>query len=131
MEINTNFLSLDFIYVPAKNFEAMLKHYINDLGGELIWKVKAMGTIVAQVKISENGPAILLAEHLEGKVPILIYRVKNFKQTLAKLKAKGIKGRELEIPHGSCFSFELSGQRLAIYELVRPEANRMFKGRKD
>jgi len=130
--MTTDFISLDFIYTPAPNFEQTLDHYLNDLGGKLIWKVRGMGTIVAMVKLSSGGPPILLAQHFSGTVPILIYRVRNFKQSLAKLKAKGIKGKELEIPHGPCFSFKMpSGQRFAIYQLVRPVANKMFIGRKD
>jgi hypothetical protein len=39
---------------------------------------------------------------------------------------------ELEIPHGPCASFRAEGgQRLAVYELVRPEANAHFAGRID
>ncbi len=39
---------------------------------------------------------------------------------------------ELEIPHGPCASFGLpDGQRLAIYELVRPGAADHFVGRID
>lgn len=126
------FLSLDFIYVPAKNFDEMLEYYSKVLEAKVVWKVKGMGTTVAQLKISEQGPAILLAEHLEGTVPILIYRVENFKQEVEKLKKQGMKGNQLEIPHGPCYSFETTGkQRIAIYQLARPEANSFFKGRND
>ncbi|HSB47239.1 MAG TPA: VOC family protein [Candidatus Bilamarchaeum sp.] len=124
------FLSLDFIYLPAPDFEATLRHYTKDMGGEIVWRTNAMGTSVAQIKLSDEGPAILLAGHLEGKVPILIYRVKDFRAAISELKAKGLKGRELEIPHGPCYSFEVpSGQRFAVYELVRPEANKFFTGK--
>jgi|SRR5438445_873334 len=128
----SDFLSLDFIYIPAPNFESSLRHYTKGLGGKLIWKVKAMGTVVAMVKLSTDGPPLLIAEHFKGKVPILIYRVKDFKQTLAKLKTQGFEGTKLEIPHGPCFSFKTpAGQRFAIYELERPFANKMFDGRID
>ncbi|MBI4021345.1 MAG: hypothetical protein HY369_03815 [Candidatus Aenigmarchaeota archaeon] len=56
----------------------------------------------------------------------------NFKKSLAALKAAGLKDRELEIPHGPCYSFEAAGgQRFAIYELQRPQVNEFFRGRAD
>ena len=126
------FLSLDFIYLPSRDFDATLEYYTKRLGAELVWKVRGMGTVVAHVKPADSGPALLLSEHLEGAVPILIYRVADFKKTVAELKSRGVKGTQLEIPHGPCFSFEAhGGQRLAVYELVRPEAATMFKGRVD
>jgi catechol 2,3-dioxygenase-like lactoylglutathione lyase family enzyme len=126
------FLSLDFIYISSRDFDATLEYYTKRLGAELVWKVRGMGTVVAHVKPAGSGPALLLSEHLEGAVPILIYRVDNFKKTVAELTSHGVKGTQLEIPHGPCFSFEArGGQRLAIYELVRPEAATMFEGRVD
>ncbi len=127
------FLSLDFLYMPARNFEATLQYYIQALGADLVWKIRGMGTVVACVRLCKQGPALLLSEHLEGQVPVLIYRVADFKKSVTALKARGVTGgRELEIPHGPCFSFEArGGQRIAVYELVRPGANEMWKGRLD
>ncbi|MBI4021344.1 MAG: hypothetical protein HY369_03810 [Candidatus Aenigmarchaeota archaeon] len=62
------FLYLDFIYVPAPLLEETLPLYTKELGGKPLWRVRAMGTIVAQAQLAENGPAILFAEHLEGSV---------------------------------------------------------------
>jgi hypothetical protein len=77
-------------------------------------------------------PLLLLAEHLEGERPILIFRVDNFAEAHEVLKKRGVKGEQLEIPHGPCFSFSTSGdKRLAIYELTRPEVNTHFAGRFD
>ncbi|HEU4797681.1 MAG TPA: hypothetical protein VFT63_02070 [bacterium] len=71
------FLSLDFLYVPSKPPGPVIAYYTEVLGGTLQFRVKAMGTEVAAVKLSEEGPLVLLAEHLEGSLPILIYRVGN------------------------------------------------------
>jgi hypothetical protein len=127
------FLTLDFLYVPAPDFEATLSYYRETLGGELVWKVRGMGTVVANVRLSASGPAILISEHLTGKTPILIYRVPDYQAAVAQLKANGARGgEEVEIPHGPCFSFTAhGGQRLAVYELVRPEADAAFAGRFD
>jgi len=127
------FLSLDFLYTPARDFEATLSYYTGMLGAELVWKVRAMGTVVARLRLAEGGPALLLAEHLDGPSPILVYRVADFRAAVDELRARGLKGgEEFEIPHGPCFGFEgPGGQRLAVYELVRPEADAHFAGRID
>ena len=89
-----------------------------------------MGTVVACVTLSRDGPAILLSGHLEGDVPILVYRVDDYSATVADLRSRGLTGlHEIEIPHGPLASFEAAGgQRFAVYELVRPEAAGKFEG---
>lgn len=127
------FQSLDFIYVPAPDFDSVLEHYTRVLGVDLIWKVRGMGTVVAALRASPSGPLLRLSEHLQGEVPILVYRVQSYSDSLQALRDRGLgDGEELEIPHGPCMSFRVEGgQRFAIYELVRPEANGMFAGRID
>lgn len=96
-----------------------------------MFSIRGFGTRVAAVRFGE-APLVLLAEHLEGERPILIFRVDNFEEALEALKKRGVKGEQLEIPHGPCFSFSTSGgQRIAIYELTRPEVNTHFAGRFD
>lgn len=127
------FPSLDFVYVPAPDFDSTLEHYTRVLGAKLLWKVRGMGTIVAALQVSEKGPTLLLSEHLKGDVSVLVYRVASYEESLRTLRSRGFEaGEELEIPHGPCFSFHArGGQRFAIYELTRPEANEMFHGRND
>ena len=52
---------------------------------------------------------------------------------MARLRGSGVgELRELEIPHGPCASFRApGGQRLAVYELTRPNADRYLAGRRD
>ena len=66
------FESLDFVYVPTEDVDASARAYVDELGATLTWKVRAMGTVVARLDVSESGPAILLSGHLEGERPILI-----------------------------------------------------------
>jgi hypothetical protein len=125
------FRSLDFIYAPTRSAAEELSFYSNVLGGEAVFSIKALGTRVAAVRFGE-GPLLLLAEHLEGERPILIFRVDDFREAVKSLEERGIKGEQLEIPHGPCFSFKTDGgQRFAIYELTRPEMNAHFAGRFD
>jgi len=126
------FSSLDFVYTPAADVDAAVRAYVGELGAELAWKVRGMGTTVACLRMGDTGPDVLLAGHLHGPGPVLIYRVVDYSASVAALRAKGVDLTELEIPHGPCASFTAEGgQRLAIYELVRPEAAAHFNGRID
>ena len=52
---------------------------------------------------------------------------------MAALEARGwAPGHRLEIPQGPVCSFSApGGQRLAIYQLTRPDAEASFAGRRD
>lgn len=125
--------SLDYVYVPTSDVGASVRRYIDELGAELVWKVRGMGTVVACLRVSAEGPAILLSEHLEGTVPILVYRVSDYAAAIAQLeRAEVAELHQLEIPQGPCASFRLpDGQRHAVYELSRPGAADHFVGRFD
>ena len=127
------FRSLDFVYVPTEDVDEAARRWVDELGAEVVWKVRGMGTVVAQLRVSDEGPAILLSGHLEGPVPILVYRVDHYAAAVADLRAAGAADlHELEIPHGPCATFRApGGQRLAVYELARPQADGFFTGRFD
>jgi len=128
------FGTLDFIYVPCHDIDEGLDYYVKQLGAQLGWKVRDGATTVASIRLNPDGPQILLADHLEGKVPLLIYRVADLNAVTTDLSKRGWQpdGPAFEIPHGPCITFrDPNGQRLALYELVRPEANRVFAGRID
>jgi catechol 2,3-dioxygenase-like lactoylglutathione lyase family enzyme len=127
------FLSLDYLYVPTSDVDEAARRYVEAFGARLVWKVRGMGTVVACLEVTEDGPAILLSGHLEGENPVLVYRVDDYHEAVAALRAGGIAPvTELEIPHGPCASFRApGGQRYAVYQLVRPEAVTYFDGRID
>jgi hypothetical protein len=126
-------VSLDFVYTPTDDVDGAIAQHIAAFGGVLEWKVRAMGTAVACVRVAEHGPKILLSEHLEGTQPILVYRVDDYDEAVERLRTAGVADlQELEIPHGPCASFRTAGgQRAAVYELVRPGAMTHFDGRFD
>jgi hypothetical protein len=126
------FGSLDYIYVPAADVDAEAQRYSETLGAELTWKVRAMGTTVACLRVAGAGPAILLSGHLRGPGAILVYRVEDYAATVGRLREQGVTVHELEIPHGPCATFTMeAGQRYAVYELTRPDAVHLFDGRID
>ena len=131
--IESTFLSLDFVYVPTADVDSTARHYVEVFQAELRWKVRGMGTVVACLVVPGSGPAILLSGHLDGDVPVLVYRVADYRSTVDGLRAAGVEEiHELEIPHGPCAALRAAGgQRYAVYELVRPEAAGHFDGRMD
>lgn len=103
------------------------------LDAEIVFAIEAFGTRVAQVKLAEGGPRLLLASHLEGDVPVLVHRVADYAAAVAELRERGAEVEaEFGIPHGPCAAFRTpGGQRHAIYELTRPGADEHLAGRHD
>jgi hypothetical protein len=132
-EARLPFEQLDFVYMPSRDVAADARYFTETLGGRLIFAIDAMGTRVAMVALSEQPPRILLAGHLEGERPVLVYRVAAFAAALDLLEARGwTRERSIEIPHGPCCSFSApGGQRIAVYELARPNVEEHFAGRRD
>ena len=129
----TLFEQLDFIYMPSRDVAADVRYFTEVLGAELIFAVEGMGTRVAMVEMTDGPPRLLLAGHLEGDRPVMVFRVADLQQAAKTLEARGWKrGHSLEIPHGPVCTFETpGGHRLAIYQLARPEVGEHFAGRRD
>ncbi|MCI0559727.1 MAG: VOC family protein [Nitrososphaera sp.] len=129
------FESLDFLYVPAPDIESSVRYYTDVLGGELLWKINAFGVWVACIKLTKDSgkPYVLLANHIQSKDVMLIYRVANHENAVAELSSKGWKEESrIEIPPGPCSTFrDPAGNALVIYENVRPNVMLEFKGRID
>jgi hypothetical protein len=125
--------ALDYIYMPSRDVATDMTYFTEVLGGRLVFAIEAMGTRVAMIELTERPPRLLLADHVEGDVPILVYRVASLPDAVKELESRGWKpGKALEIPQGPVSSFEApGGQRLALYELNRPGVEASFEGRRD
>ena len=100
----------------------------------MLWKIHEYGVWGACIKISnKQEPYVLLADHIEKKDLMLIYRVNNLDQTYFELKSReGIEEKRLEIPNGPCCTFrDPAGNHIAIYDNKRPNVMEEFKGRID
>lgn len=127
------FEGLDFVYMPSRDVAADVAHFTDVLGARLVFAVEGMGTRVAMLELAPQPPAILLADHLEGEVPVLVYRVADLGHSMQELESRGWRrGSQLQIPHGPICSFTTpGGHRLAIYQLTRPDVGEHFAGRRD
>ena len=124
--------SLDYVYMPSSDVPADLEYFENVLGADVVFAIDGMGTRVAMIRLGEGAP-LLLADHLKGNVPILVYRVAGLRPAISELEGRGWqRGRMIELPSGSACSFEApGGQRIAIYEASRPFVVESFAGRRD
>lgn len=127
------FEALDFIYMPSHDVAGDVAYFTDVLGASLVFAIEGMGTRLAMLHVSPPPPAILLADHLEGERPVLVFRVADLRASMQELESRGWNaGAQLEIPQGPICSFETpGGQRLAIYQLTRPEVGETFAGRRD
>lgn len=133
MDGSLGFEALDFLYTPSRDVAADLADFVDVLGGRLVFAIDDGGIRVAMVELTGGPPRILLTDHVEGDRPILVYRVTDHAAAVKELARRGWKpARALEIPQGPCSSFRTpGGQRIAVYQLTRPQIIGHFEGRKD
>ena len=119
--------------MPSRDVAADLAHFVDGLGGSLVFAIERFGTRVAMVQLTDEAPAVLLAEHLQGDAPVLVYRVADLEQALSDLSDRGVAvATRFGIPHGPGAELAIPGpQRIALYELTRPEIPERMAGRRD
>ena len=127
------FESLDYVYMPSRDVAADMAYFTDVLGARLIFAIDGMGARVAMLELTDGPPRLLLADHLEGDRPVLVYRVADLDAASDELRGRGWdEGHGLEIPQGPVRSFAgPGGHRLAIYERSRPGVEQSFEGRRD
>jgi hypothetical protein len=127
------FISLDFLYVPSRDVSSDRDYFVATLGARCVFAIEAWNTRVAMLALAGHGPHLLLTDHVDGDAPILIYRAANLDATLERMSDSGWERQAtFEIPHGPCCSFRTpGGQRLAVYEVIRPRVDAEFVGRFD
>jgi hypothetical protein len=124
---------LDYIYSPCADVAAEQRYLEETLGARVIFAVEGMGARVAMLELGSAPPHLLLADHLDGERPVLVFRVDDLDATMKELRGRGWQsGTRLEIPQGPICSFQTpGGERLAIYQLTRPQVIESFAGRRD
>ena len=126
------FESLDYLYVPSSDVAADIASF-EGTGGRVVFAIESMGTRVAMVELTDDPPRIVLAGHLDGERPILVYRVADLAAAGRDLAGRGwTADHELEIPQGPVRAFEIpGGHRIALYQLTRPGVIDGLAGRRD
>ena len=122
---------LDFVYLPSRDVAADVAHWTR-VGGEVVFAVERFDTRVAMMSLGE-GPGFLLAQHLEGDAPVLVYRVDDLAASVSDLVGRGIAvGERFEFPSGDAVEvLSPEPQRVAIYERSRADRGDSLGGRRD
>jgi hypothetical protein len=133
MNLPSPFETLDYLYTPSRDVSADVSWFVDALGARLVFAIESSGTRVAMLELSSDRRRIVLADHLEGERPILVYRVADLGATRASLASRGWEPeRSLEIPIGPCCTYRSpSGHVVAVYERTRPDVEAHFGGRRD
>src|SRR6202171_2473043 len=83
------FKSLDFVPPRSRDVKRDVAYFTDVLGGRLRFAVEGMGARVAAIELAPPPPLLLLADHVKGSTPILVYRVPNLANALARLTKQG------------------------------------------
>jgi hypothetical protein len=119
---------LDFVYLPSRDVAADLTYYVDVLRAEVVFTVERFGTRVAMVRVSGDGPHLLLAEHLDGDAPVLVFRVDD----LAAARERFPAAEPFEFPFGDgLLLISPAPQRIAVYERTQAERGASLTGRRD
>lgn len=127
------FDELDFIYCPSADVAAEMAHYVDGLGAEVVFAIERFETRVAMLRLTDEGPKLLLAQHLHGDQPVLVFRVPDLEAAEEELAGRGVgTGPRFGFPDGDAFEVDLPGpQRIAVYERTRPDRAASIVGRRD
>jgi hypothetical protein len=123
---------LDFVYLPSRDVAADLVYWEGSVGATVVFAIERFDTRVAMVELGD-GPGFLLAQHLEGDAPVLVYRVDDLDAEITTLADRGVAVSEhFEFPYGEAVELVSPGpQRVAIYQRTRPERGDSIRGRRD
>ncbi|HEV8361429.1 MAG TPA: VOC family protein [Candidatus Thermoplasmatota archaeon] len=119
------FGALRFLYVGSAKFAQDLRYYTDVLGAPKVWHARAFGAEVAAVRMSEQGPLLLLADHRPAGTCMPVYEVPDLGKAVRALRERGWKEHAgpFGIPNGDCYTFrDPSGNELAMFEDERPLA---------
>src|SRR3954471_16232672 len=95
------FEQLDFVYMPSRDVAADMERFASLLGASIAFAIEAFGARVAMLRLASGPPELLLADHLEGERPVLVYRVPDLAAAVDSLLMLGLSPcPKLAIPHG-------------------------------
>ena len=83
------FEQLDYVYMPSRDVAADVTYFTDVLGARLVFSIDGMGTRVAMVELTSGPPRLLLAGHLDGEAPVLVFRVADLESATGDLERRG------------------------------------------
>ncbi len=114
-----------YLYVGVDDVHAAIDFYERALGAEFLWHFRRFGTEVAAVRVSDDGPQVLLAEHRPTPSCLPIWTVPDLDALVARLSAAGFADRGVTdgTPDGPVHVLrDPDGNELGFLQQDRPEA---------
>jgi predicted enzyme related to lactoylglutathione lyase len=116
-------MRLVYLYVGSEDVGADLALYRDLLGAEVIFDIDSGGTRVAALRMGQDGPKFLLADHRRAPNVLPIWAVDDLDATVEKLKQAGWDGigHQVEVPDGPVqILTDASGNEIGLMSQVRP-----------
>jgi predicted enzyme related to lactoylglutathione lyase len=82
-----------YLYVGVDDIARARDFYERALGAEFVWHFRRFGTEVAAVRVSDDGPLVLLAEHRPVPSCLPIWTVADLGVAVERLAAAGFAAR--------------------------------------
>jgi hypothetical protein len=114
-----------YLYVGVDDVLAAVDFYERALGAEFLWHFRRFETEVAAVRVSAEGPKVLLAEHRPVPSCIPIWTVPDLEALVAHLAAAGFAARGVSdgTPDGPVHVLQdLDGNELGFLQQDVPDA---------
>ena len=114
-----------YLYVGVDDVRAAISFYEQALDAEFLWHFRRFGTEVAALRVSAEGPKVLLAEHRPTPSCIPIWTVPDLDAHVVHLTAAGFADRGVSdgTPDGPVHVLrDLDGNELAFLQQDVPDA---------
>jgi catechol 2,3-dioxygenase-like lactoylglutathione lyase family enzyme len=114
-----------YLYVGVDDVRAAVDFYERALGAEFLWHFRRFGTEVAAVRVTDQGPKVLLAAHRPTPSCIPIWTVAHLDALVAHLAAAGFADRGVSdgTPDGPVHVLrDLDGNELGFLQQDVPDA---------
>src|SRR5204863_9855930 len=80
--------ALDFLYTPSDDVAADTSELTAALGGTVIFAIEDGGVRVAMIEFA-GSPRVLLADHVGGERPMLVFRVADLPTQVVEVARRG------------------------------------------
>lgn len=114
-----------YLYVGVDDVPAAIEFYERALGAEFLWRFRRFGTEVAAVRVSDDGPQVLLAGHRPAPSCLPIWTVGDLDALVSRLAAAGFAdgGVTAGTPDGRVHVLrDPAGNELGFLQQDRPHA---------
>ena len=114
-----------YLYVGVDDVRVAIEFYERALGAEFLWHFRRFGTQVAAMRVSDDGPQLLLAEHRPTPSCLPIWTVPDLDGLVVRLAAAGFADRGVTdgTPDGPVHVLrDPDGNELGFLQQDRPDA---------